>query len=176
MGGNRAKLLVAAAAVAAIAIPGGASPAAAAPSRASISNCTPGSNWGTLRPDLASQALDLINQHRTSMGLAALKTSPRLTASSNWKSLHMGFYGYFGHNDPAPPVARDAFQRISDCGYTFATAEGENIAYGYGSQVAVFNAWMNSQGHRANILNSHYRYMGLGYVSSGNWWCQQFGS
>lgn len=52
---------------------------------------------------------------------------------------------------------------------------GENIAYGYGSQASVFNAWMNSPGHRANILRPQFTYMGLGFAP-GNWWCQQFGA
>jgi uncharacterized protein YkwD len=54
------------------------------------------------------------------------------------------------------------------------TRWGENIAHGYGSGVSVFNAWMGSAGHRANILNPAFTNMGLGYVASGNWWCQQF--
>jgi uncharacterized protein YkwD len=51
---------------------------------------------------------------------------------------------------------------------------GENIAQGYGSAQSVVAAWMASPGHRANILNPAYHYMGLGYVAAGNWWCQQF--
>ena len=128
MGGKGVKLLVVVAALAAVAIPGSAQAAATAPTRAAISNCTPGPGWGTLRPDLASAALDLINAHRASMGLGALTTSPTLTASADWKSLHMAEYQYFGHSDPAPPVTRDAFGRIFDCGYTYNTAVGENIA------------------------------------------------
>jgi len=108
MGGKGVKLLVVVAALAAVAIPGAAQAAVSAPARAALSDCTPGAGWGTLRPDLAAEALVLINAHRASMGLGALKTSPTLTASANWKSLHMAEYQYFAHSDPAPPVARDA--------------------------------------------------------------------
>jgi uncharacterized protein YkwD len=52
---------------------------------------------------------------------------------------------------------------------------GENIAMGFGSSVSVFNAWMASPGHRANILKAAYTQMGIGRVSAGGWWCQQFG-
>ena len=99
MGGKWARLLVVAAAVGAVAIPGSAT-AVAAPAAATAGNCTPGADWGTLQPDLAAQANTLINQHRTSMGLAALKKSPHLTAAADWKSLHMARYQYFGHSDP----------------------------------------------------------------------------
>ena len=54
-------------------------------------------------------------------------------------------------------------------------AWGENIAEGFGGAVSVFNAWMASPGHRANILNVNYTQMGIGHVSAGGWWCQQFG-
>src|SRR5262245_23586492 len=115
MGGNAVKLLVVMAAACAVVIAGAATPAAAAPSQSAVSNCTPGAGWGTLRPDLASAALGLVNQHRSGMGLGALKTSPGLQASSDWKALHMAEYQYLEHDDPAPPVARTAFQRMSDC-------------------------------------------------------------
>jgi uncharacterized protein YkwD len=52
---------------------------------------------------------------------------------------------------------------------------GENIAMGFGSSASVFNAWMASPGHRANILKAAYTQMGIGRVSAGGWWCQQFG-
>jgi uncharacterized protein YkwD len=51
----------------------------------------------------------------------------------------------------------------------------ENIAKGYGSAQAVVDAWFNSPGHKTNMMNPSYTRMGIGYVASGNWWCQQFG-
>ena len=51
---------------------------------------------------------------------------------------------------------------------------GENIAYGYRTPQAVVNGWMNSSGHRANILNASYTKIGVGYVASGNYWTQMF--
>ena len=58
-------------------------------------------------------------------------------------------------------------------GISYKTA-GENIARGYQTPVAVVNAWMSSPGHRANILNSTYTHIGVGYVSSGSYWTQIF--
>ena len=58
-------------------------------------------------------------------------------------------------------------------GISYRTA-GENIAKGYQSPEAVVRGWMNSPGHRANILNSSYTHIGVGYVASGNYWTQMF--
>ena len=54
------------------------------------------------------------------------------------------------------------------------TEAGENIAMGYAAPAAVVAGWMNSEGHRANILNSAYIKIGVGYVADGHYWTQQF--
>jgi uncharacterized protein YkwD len=147
--------------------------------QAVVGDCVPGSNWGTPDTSFAAQVLTLVNQHRTAMGLSALSTSPTLTASAQWKSLHMAYYGYMDHNDPAPPVARTWVDRIVACGYTSFFTAGENIAYGYQTPQAVMDAWLNSPGHRANIESPSYAAIGIGAVraSNGLWfWTQDFGS
>ena len=58
-------------------------------------------------------------------------------------------------------------------GLTYRTA-GENIAMGYPTPGAVVDGWMNSEGHRANILNPSFTVIGVGYVSEGNYWTQMF--
>jgi uncharacterized protein YkwD len=58
-------------------------------------------------------------------------------------------------------------------GLSYRTA-GENIAYGYTTPQAVVNGWMNSSGHRANILSASYTQIGVGYVAQGNYWTQMF--
>ena len=55
-----------------------------------------------------------------------------------------------------------------------ATTAGENIAMGYAAPAAVVAGWMNSEGHRANILSSAYTKIGVGYVADGHYWTQQF--
>ena len=77
---------------------------------------------------------------------------------------------YFSHTSPTYGTP---FQMIKNFGISYRTA-GENIAYGQRTPQAVVNAWMNSSGHRANILNSSYTQIGVGYVASGNYWTQMF--
>ena len=62
---------------------------------------------------------------------------------------------------------------IKSFGITYRSA-GENIARGQKTPEAVVNAWMNSSGHRANILNASYTEIGVGYVAEGNYWTQMF--
>jgi len=150
----------------------------AAPAANAVTNCTPSSSWGTNRADLASQVVSLINQYRASKGLSQLANSPTLTASSEWKSLHMAGYGYFAHDDPAPPVSRSAFQRAKDCGFS-GTTWGENIAYGYATAQAVVNGWLGSAGHKANIENAAFKTTGVGVATNAGgqlYWTQSFGN
>jgi hypothetical protein len=117
--------------------------------------------------------VELVNQHRASLSPPAppLAVSRSLTRSAVWKSRHMAAYGYFDHDDPAPPVARDPHQRAAACGYP--TGIGENIAYNQRTPEAVMAAWLNSSGHRQNIENSSYRVIGVGVVALR--WTQNFG-
>ena len=77
---------------------------------------------------------------------------------------------YFSHTSP---TYGSPAQMIRAFGLSFRTA-GENIAYGQRTPQAVVNAWMNSSGHRANILSASYTQIGVGYVASGNYWTQMF--
>ena len=118
-------------------------------SRLAVGDCLTGSDWGTPRQSLAPAVLSLVNAHRSALGLSQLRSSPTLTSSALWKARHMAKYGYFAHDDPAPPVARTAFDRIAACGYP-GNEVGENIAVGYRTPAAVMQAWLQSPGHRAN--------------------------
>jgi uncharacterized protein YkwD len=150
------------------------------PAHAAVGDCTPGADWGTVRSDLASQVVTLINSHRTGMGLVALKVSPTLTNAAVWKARHMAEYSYMAHDDPAPPVARTVADRLAACGYPSSTSGwGENIAYGYGTASSVVDAWLNSAGHRANIENASYRVTGVGAAANASgivYWSQEFGT
>lgn len=145
-----------------------------------VGTCTPQASWGTLDRGYASQVLALVNERRRAIGRLPLALSPSLTASAEWKSLHMAGYGYFSHNDPAPPVARGVGDRLLACGYP-ATSAGwaENIAYGYPSPASVMQGWLGSPGHRANIENPSLRAIGIGVARSSRgtlFWTQNFGT
>ena len=113
---------------------------------------------GSPAPVCASDVLTCVNQIRAYYGIGGLSSNGTLNSASQACADRMASEGSMTHSSPTPGFSR----------------WGENIAYGYGSQASVFNAWMNSSGHRANILKASYTSMGLGYAS-GNWWCQQFG-
>jgi uncharacterized protein YkwD len=142
---------------------------------AAAADCTPASSWPAARTDLASQVIALINAHRAGLGLQPLAISPTLTAAATWKARHMAQYGYMDHDDPAPPVARTAGERIADCGYPGAEW-GENIAEGYETAQDVVAGWLASDGHRANIENPDYRATGVAAAGSPLYWSQTFGS
>ena len=116
------------------------------------------------------EVIRLVNAERAKYGLAALTEDAALTRTARMKSQDMHDRGYFDHNSPTYGTP---FQLMKSQGISYRTA-GENIAMGYRTPEAVVNAWMNSAGHRANILNASYTKIGVGYVESGNYWTQHF--
>ena len=121
----------------------------------------------------------LVNQHRASMGLVALTVNATLTDAAVWKSRHMAAYGYFAHDDPAPPVARSRSRACSTAGTPRGGSLGENIAAGQQTPSAVMTAWLNSPGHRANIEAPSFRSIGVGVAVGGPYgiyWTQDFAS
>jgi uncharacterized protein YkwD len=150
----------------------------AAGALAASPGCTPGADWGTARQNLVPAVVNLVNTHRSALGLSQLQISPTLTASALWKARHMAKYGYFAHDDPAPPIARSAFQRIADCGYS-GVEVGENIAEGFRTPESVMQAWLLSPGHRANLEAPAWTVIGVGVAQSASgalFWVQDFGS
>ena len=117
-----------------------------------------------------NEVIRLINEIRTEKGLKTLAANWELSRVARFKSQDMKDYRYFSH---ISPTYGSPFQMIKAFGLSFRTA-GENIAYGQRSPKAVVNAWMNSSGHRANILNGAYSEIGVGYVADGNYWTQMF--
>ncbi len=116
------------------------------------------------------QVVSLVNQHRAKYNLAPLTENWELSRVARFKSQDMRNNKYFSHTSP---TYGSPFQMIKAFGISYRTA-GENIAYGQRTPEAVVNAWMNSSGHRANILNSSYTQIGVGYVANGNYWTQMF--
>lgn len=117
-----------------------------------------------------SEVVRLVNQIRQENGLQPLTANWELSRVARYKSQDMKDKGYFSHTSP---TYGSPFQMIKAFGLSFRTA-GENIAKGYATPQAVVNGWMNSSGHRANILNASYKQIGVGYVAGGNYWTQMF--
>ena len=107
------------------------------------------------------ELLDLINKQRASYGLSALKMDSELQNVAKIKAEDLVKNNYFSHNSP---TYGSPFDMMKSFGISYKAA-GENIAGNSTLQGAV-NAWMNSQGHRENILSNAYNYTGIGIVNS----------
>ena len=116
------------------------------------------------------EVVRLVNKERTSRGLSPLTQNWELSRVARYKSQDMKEKKYFSHTSP---TYGSPFEMIRSFGISYRTA-GENIARGYATPKAVVDGWMNSSGHRANILNSSFKEIGVGYVPDGNYWTQMF--
>jgi uncharacterized YkwD family protein len=116
------------------------------------------------------QVVDLTNQERAKQGLPALKVDLALSKVAREKSSDMQKNNYFSHTSP---TYGSPFDMMKKFGITYKSA-GENIAKGQRTPQEVVNAWMNSEGHRKNILSANYTHIGVGHVADGNYWTQQF--
>ena len=116
------------------------------------------------------EVIRLTNVERAKYGLKPLTEDWELSRVARYKSQDMHDRRYFDHNSPTYGTP---FQMMRAFGLSYRSA-GENIAMGYRTPQAVVTGWMNSSGHRANILNSSYTKIGVGYVADGNYWTQQF--
>ncbi len=132
-------------------------------------NQKPQQNAGTK----TSQVVNLVNQQRQKAGLAGLKSDSELMRLAQLKAEDMAAKGYFSHTSP---TYGSAFDMLKKEGYSYRTA-GENIAMGQKTAETVMNGWMNSSGHRANILDSGYTKIGVGYAVNAKgtpYWVQIF--
>ncbi|OJE49166.1 serine protease [Bacillus proteolyticus] len=120
--------------------------------------------------EFEQRVVELTNAERTKQGLPALKIDTELSKVARIKSEDMQKNNYFDHNSP---TYGSPFDMMKKFGISYTSA-GENIAQGQRTPEEVVQAWMNSAGHRANILNNSFTHIGVGYVESGNYWTQQF--
>ncbi len=123
-------------------------------------------------PEAEDAAVRLTNAQRAQHGCPALRVDPLLRMAAREHSVDMHRRHYFDHDSPDGQTPWD---RIKAIGYSVPGAE--NIARGYATAQAVVQGWMNSPGHRANILNCSLKAVGIGveYGSGGPWWTQDFG-
>lgn len=152
-----------------------AQPSKPAETTGSTGNSDPATNGGASSGSTTVQAYekavaDLVNQQRAKYGLSPLTLSADLCVKARIKSQDMASNRYFSHTSP---TYGSPFEMMKSLGIRYSYA-GENIAMGYASPEAVVTAWMNSEGHRANILSANYTTIGVGYVASGNYWTQWF--
>ncbi|MED4454164.1 CAP domain-containing protein [Metabacillus fastidiosus] len=118
----------------------------------------------------AQKVIELTNAERRKNGLPDLKGDPSLSSVAQKKSEDMEKNHYFSHTSP---TYGSPFDMMRNFGITYKTA-GENIAQGQRSAEQVVQAWMNSEGHRKNILSRDFTHIGIGYEQSGNHWTQMF--
>ncbi|MGV9322089.1 CAP domain-containing protein [Streptomyces sp. NPDC003660] len=119
-----------------------------------------------------AEVLRLVNVERAKVGCTPVAANSALTGLAEAFSGDMAARAFFDHTDPdgATPWDRAAKAGITGLG-------GENIARGQSDAAAVMEAWMNSPGHRANILNCDFKTLGVGVhlAPGGPWWTQDFG-
>ncbi|MCX5393439.1 CAP domain-containing protein [Streptomyces sp. NBC_00094] len=119
-----------------------------------------------------AEVLRLVNAERSQVGCTPVRADAQLAALAGAFSADMAARDFFDHTDPdgATPWARAEQAGVSGLG-------GENIARGQADAAAVMDSWMNSDGHRANILNCDFTTLGVGvqFGDGGPWWTQDFG-
>ncbi|WUF64127.1 CAP domain-containing protein [Streptomyces decoyicus] len=142
-------------------------PSSAAPVRSAAPTKTPDTGASA-----EEQVLSLVNQERAQADCSPVTADKELAELAQQFSDDMARRGFFGHTDPDgdTPWDRADAAGIKDLG-------GENIARGQATAQAVMESWMNSPGHRANILNCDYKTLGVGvhFGQGGPWWTQDFG-
>ena len=131
---------------------------------------TPGEDNDTAQGDYASQVVALVNAERAKYGLSALKADSRVQQAAQVRAAET--VQSFSHTRPNGSSFSTA---LTEAGVSY-TRSGENIAYGQSTPQQVVNAWMNSSGHRANILNESFTTIGVGYtvVNGTAYWAQLF--
>ncbi len=122
---------------------------------------------------LESEVVRLVNVERSKHGLQALTENWELSRIARYKSADMAAKNYFSHTSP---TYGSPFRMMESFGIKYSSA-GENIAMGQRTPQEVMTAWMNSSGHRANILSPSYTQIGVGLAKNQSgkaYWTQMF--
>lgn len=114
------------------------------------------------------QVVALVNKERAAAGLAPVSALDSLNKVAAAKATDMRVNKYFSHTSP---TYGSPFDMMKSFGITY-NAAGENIAMGQKTPQEVMTAWMNSPGHKANILSANFNYIGVGF--DNNYWVQEF--
>jgi len=143
------------------------------PAASANRDVTPGSVSGSLNAPVQRQVLALVNENRRRGGCDGLTLDRRLIVAANRHAADMARRGYFAHRSPNGEGAGD---RVEDAGYDWSRYS-ENIARGQDSPAEVVNGWMNSPGHRENIMDCRLHQMGVGLAfdrENTAYWVQDF--
>lgn len=125
------------------------------------------------------EVLALVNQIRKRRGLRQLRLHPELTNTARYHAQDMSADNYFEHDsyDRLKNGRKKRIGSFSDRLKSFSSTQwygwAENIAMGHSSPQAVMKSWMKSKGHRVNLLNASYEYIGIAYING--YWVQNFG-
>jgi uncharacterized YkwD family protein len=143
-------------------------PTTTAPSKNTTTPTTTAPSTSASTSSYASQVVTLVNQERAKAGLKPLTSNAQLSNMALVKAKDMKDNNYFDHNSP---TYGSPFDMMKSFGISYRYA-GENIAMGQRTPQEVMTAWMNSSGHRANILNANYTSIGVAYYNGE--WVQEF--
>jgi len=151
---------------------GGFDPITKAFGGGSASDSPAGATMSTTEYSYAQQVVALVNEERVARGIEPVAWSDPASNAAYQHAVDMDHREFFDHYNPD---GDDPGERLAESGLR-ATSWGENIAMGQGSPRSVMDAWMNSPGHRANILAPGYRSLGVGVHlgTDGPWWVQDF--
>jgi uncharacterized protein YkwD len=135
---------------------------------------TSGGSGGSDSSEPEAQVLSLVNKERAAAGCSPLTANAKLTQAADDYSDVMARSGVMSHTGPDGSTMTS---RVEAAGYVWSTLS-ENIARGQADAASVMNSWMNSPGHRANILNCSFKELGVGvhFGDGGPWWTQNFGA
>ncbi|MCY0943830.1 CAP domain-containing protein [Streptomyces antarcticus] len=119
-----------------------------------------------------AEVLALVNKERAAVGCPVLTLNAKLTKAAQDHSTDMAANSNMSHTGSD---GSDPGRRITRAGYEWRTY-GENVAYGYSTPEKVMEGWMNSPGHKRNILDCSYKEIGIGLAQPGHYWTQDFGA
>ncbi|MET9609541.1 CAP domain-containing protein [Streptomyces sp. NPDC006512] len=133
---------------------------------------TPAPSDSTAPSGAVAEVLALVNKERAAVGCPVLTVNEKLTKAAQDHSEDMAAHNNMSHTGSD---GSDPGQRITRAGYQWSTY-AENVAYGYDTAAKVMEGWMNSPGHKRNILDCNVKEIGIGLAQPGQYWTQDFGA
>lgn len=133
---------------------------------------TPASSDSAAPSGEPAEVLALVNKERATAGCPVLTVNAKLTKAAQDHSEDMAAHSNMSHTGSD---GSDPGERITRAGYQWSTY-AENVAYGYGTAAQVMDGWMNSPGHKRNILDCNVKEIGIGLAQPGQYWTQDFGA